>query len=80
MLKGQNHLFYKERLREQRLVSLETRRLTGDSINVYKYLNRRCREHGARSIAWSGGTKQRHNRQQAEANAREVPREHEEKL
>lgn len=49
MLKGLNHLFYKERLREQRPVSLETRRLTGDGIDMYKYLNRRCQERGAKS-------------------------------
>lgn len=49
MITGLNHLFYKDRLRELGPVSLETRRLTGGRINVYKYLNRRCQEDGARS-------------------------------
>lgn len=49
MIKGPNHLFYKERLRELGPVSLEMKRLREDSVNVYKYLNRGCQEHGARS-------------------------------
>lgn len=47
MIKGPNHLFYKERLRELGPVSLEMKRLREDSVNVYKYLKQRVS--GARS-------------------------------
>lgn len=49
MIKGLNHLFYSERLREQGPVSREKRRLRGDRVNVNKYLNRGCQEDGAKS-------------------------------
>jgi len=51
MMRGLEHLSYEERLRELGLFRLKKRRLRGNLINAYKYLQDWCQEDGAKPFS-----------------------------
>jgi len=46
MVRGMQHLYYEEKVRESRLISLEKRRLQEDLIAAFQYLKEAYRKDG----------------------------------
>lgn len=75
-MKGLKQLSYKESLRELGVFNLEKRKLSGDLINVSKYLKGGCREDRASLFSVVLSDK----RQWAQTRTQEVPSKHQEAL
>ena len=59
MIRGLEHLYYEERLRELGLFSLEKRRLQGDPIVAFQYLEGADKQEGERLFVRVGGDRTR---------------------
>ena len=61
MIRGLQHLPDKDRLREQRLFSLEKRRLQGDFTAAFQYLKRAYKQEGNQLFTWVDSDRTRGN-------------------
>ena len=61
MIRGLDHLPYKDRLRELNLLSLERRRLQRDLIAAFQYLKDTCRKAGEGFFRRAGSGRTRGN-------------------
>ncbi|KFZ56539.1 hypothetical protein N321_11120, partial [Antrostomus carolinensis] len=59
MIRGLEHFSYEERLRELVLLSLEKRRLHGDLIAAFQYLNRAYKQEGEQLFTWADSDRTR---------------------